>query len=106
MTDIWRSFIATRLMHLCGYDLVFTGVSAYQDRNIHNLLRDFADEVPGYLGNDDIVNALESFELLEGIENIGKNLENVYSSLIKLGYFRVEELTALKSWLRDCDNLR
>lgn len=105
MTDIWRSFIATHLMHLNEYDLVFTGASAYQDRNAHNLLRDFSDEVPGYVGNDLLVNQIKAVVLRGGMENLGLDLIDIYEHLTVNGFFQAQELVSLKAWLEDCDSL-
>jgi len=104
MTDIWRSFIATHLMHLNDFELVFTSASAFQDRNVHNLLRDFSDEVPGYIGNNQFINALKSIPLLEGKENIIPNLLKIYSELISKEFFRPDEIISLQSWISDCRN--
>lgn len=105
MTDIWRSFIATRLMHLNDYNLVFTGASAFQDRNIHNLLRDFSDEVPGYIGNDDLIRALQNMKLLGGMQNLSLDLLKVYNNLVAKGFFKVDELVCLNAWLLDCKEI-
>jgi len=105
MTDIWRSFIATRLMHLNGYNLVFTGSSAFQDRNVHNLLKDFSDEVPGYIGNDELVQELQSVLLRGGMQNLELDLLAVYSHLVAKGFFKAEEMGSLKSWLLDLRGL-
>lgn len=58
MTDIWRSFISLRVLPETPYKLVFTNATVYQERNVHNLLKDFEDEIPGYLNNDSIVKSL------------------------------------------------
>jgi hypothetical protein len=105
MTDIWRSFIATHLMHLNGYELIFTSASAFQDRNIHNLLRDFSEEVPGYLGNSQLIQEIKNVTLLGGLDNLGKDLQSVYNHLHKEGFFMKDELVSLELWLQDCAKL-
>jgi hypothetical protein len=52
MTDIWRSFVAQRCLWELGQGVVFHASTVYQERNAHRLLRDFEDEVPGYLLNE------------------------------------------------------
>ena len=54
MTDIWRGFVALRCLWALGYGVVFHAAEVYQDRNKHNLIQDFQDEVPGYLQNASI----------------------------------------------------
>lgn len=105
MTDIWRSFIAAHLMHLNGFELIFTSASAFQDRNVHNLLRDFNEEVPGYLGNARLVNELRNVSLLGGMDNLGKDLQSVYEHLHREGFFMEEELESLELWLKDCSDV-
>src|SRR6185369_14227560 len=51
MTDIWRSFIAQRCLWELDLGVVFHGAEVAQERNQHDLMRDFADEVPGYTRN-------------------------------------------------------
>lgn len=63
MTDIWRSFVAQRVAWECGWSVLFHGPTVWQERNDHNLMRDFEDEVPGYLNNSAIREALESLSL-------------------------------------------
>ena len=66
MTDIWRSFVAQRCLWEMESAVCFTEPTVYQERNEHNLLRDFADEIPGFLRNDQIRGLLESLELRKG----------------------------------------
>ena len=51
MTDIWRSFIAQRIAWENDWHILFHEPTVEQDRNEHALLKDFSDEVPGYLHN-------------------------------------------------------
>ncbi|MHC4758899.1 MAG: STELLO glycosyltransferase family protein, partial [Planctomycetota bacterium] len=58
MTDIWRSFIAQRIAHVNSWGILFHEPTMTQQRNVHNLLRDFEQEIPGYLYNTKIVESL------------------------------------------------
>ncbi|MEP6955655.1 MAG: STELLO glycosyltransferase family protein, partial [Chthoniobacterales bacterium] len=58
MTDIWRSFVAQRIAWENGWSVLFHEATVRQDRNAHDLMRDFQDEVSGYLHNRAIVEAL------------------------------------------------
>lgn len=77
-----------------------------QQRNVHNLLRDFNDEIPGYLHNVEICNALESLPLESGIENIGRNLKICYEKLVGMSLIGQKELPLLDAWLEDIGHLR
>jgi hypothetical protein len=47
--DIWRSYIATRILQANGIGIVFTGPLVAQERNEHDLLVDFKEEIDCYL---------------------------------------------------------
>ena len=101
MTDIWRSFVAQRIAWANGWNLLFHEPTVWQDRNDHNLMRDFADEVPGYLNNRDIGRALDALELEPGQERLGENLRLCYETLISNGWVGAEELALVDAWLAD-----
>jgi hypothetical protein len=107
MTDIWRSFVAQRIAWECGWALTFHDATVYQDRNEHNLLRDFEQEVPGYLLNNKIKILLEDTTLQSGVENIGNNLRACYKTLIDENVITSkDELNLLNAWLLDIEKLR
>ncbi len=101
MTDIWRSFIAQRIAWLNGWAILFHEPTVRQERNVHNLLRDFSDEIPGYLNNSEICEALESLPLEAGVEKIGDNLKVCYEKLVSMSLIGGEELQLLDAWLED-----
>ena len=51
MTDIWRSFVAQRIAWENGWSILFHNATVFQERNEHSLIRDFEEEIPGYLNN-------------------------------------------------------
>jgi hypothetical protein len=103
MTDIWRSFIAQRIAWLNGWAILFHEPTMRQERNVHNLLRDFNDEIPGYLHNSEICGALESLPLEPGVEKIGDNLKVCYEKLVSMSLIGREELQLLDAWLEDIE---
>lgn len=106
MTDIWRSFVAQRVSWECGWEIVFHNATVYQERNEHNLLKDFELEVPGYLLNNKIKESLEDLSLKSGTENIANNLLVCYEELIKNGIITdSKELILLTAWLEDVQKL-
>jgi len=58
MTDIWRSFVIQQALWIFGQRVAFLSATVKQVRNVHNLAKDFSDEVPGYLHNKRIVQIL------------------------------------------------
>jgi hypothetical protein len=101
MTDIWRSFIAQRCLWEIDSEVLFFGADVYQERNIHDLMRDFSDEIPGYLLNDKICSLLANLDLKKGIEHLDFNLIKCYEELIKNEIFDKDEINLLKCWISD-----
>jgi hypothetical protein len=105
MTDIWRSFVAQRIAWTNGWHLLFHGPTVYQERNVHDLMADFADEMLGYLNNDRIRSAFEDLKLSSGELAIPDNMRACYRVLVDLGVVGVEELPLLETWLEDIADL-
>jgi hypothetical protein len=101
MTDIWRSFVAQRIAGINGWHILFHEPTVRQERNEHNLMRDFADEVPGYLNNEPIRERLEATALTPGVAEIPENLRRCYRALVDLGVIAAQELLLLDAWLED-----
>jgi hypothetical protein len=101
MTDIWRSFVAQRVAWECGWELVFHNATVYQERNEHSLLRDFEQEVPGYLLNNKIKQLLEELPLKSGLANISNNLHACYEELVKQDIVDSKEMELVEAWLSD-----
>jgi hypothetical protein len=101
MTDIWRSFVAQRVAWEQGWSLLFHGPTVWQERNEHNLMRDFKDEVPGYLHNAEIREALNGLELKPGTSNIAASLRACYAKLVEMALVDERELTLLDAWIED-----
>lgn len=101
MTDIWRSFIAQRCLWAMGYGMVFHGPEMYQARNPHNLLRDFEQEIPGYLGNNKIREVLEGLQLSDKPADVGMNLRRCYEALVAGGFVPEKEMALVEAWLVD-----
>jgi hypothetical protein len=101
MTDIWRSFIAQRIAWTCDWPILFHSSTVRQERNDHNLLFDFKDEIPGYLYNDTIMVELEKLPLQHGKNHLIENLTTCYQKLIDLRLIDSEEMTLLKAWIHD-----
>jgi hypothetical protein len=105
MTDIWRSFVAQRIAWENGWSVLFHRPTVWQERNEHDLMRDFADEVPGYLHNDRIRKALEDLTLAGGPEHMGENLRRCYRALVALELVAAEELILLDKWIADLETI-
>lgn len=61
VTDIWRSYMAQRLLWCMDSSVLFLSPSVYQQRNEHNLLKDFQHEIPLYTQANNLIDLLEKF---------------------------------------------
>ena len=102
MTDIWRSFIAQRCLWELGTGVVFHGPEVFQQRNEHNLMKDFEDEVPGYLNNDRIADILETLSLT-GTPSV--DLRTCYRALVEKAILPAKELSLVDFWLADLEDI-
>ena len=67
MDDIWAAFYVTAKK----YKVVYNEPTVYQERNVHNLIKDFKDEYIGYVNS------------LRLVESLYKNSNNIYNFLPK-----------------------
>ena len=106
MTDIWRSFIAQHLLQQSHYSLIFTQASAFQERNEHNLLKDFSDEVPGYTGNASLTETIRSVPISGEFTHLADDLMLIYRALVEKEFLKDQELICLEAWLGDCKSIQ
>lgn len=101
-TDILRGYIAQRCLWEHNLHLGFTSPTVYQERNHHDLLKDFKDEIECYLNIESIVICLDELSLRNDFEY---NLLTCYSTLLQNGYVKEQELLTLKCWINDIKEL-
>lgn len=105
-TDIWSSFVGQRCLWELGEGVTFHSPSeVFQDRNEHDLMEDFKDEIQGYLKNDKIVEILGSAKLKQGDEFVCENMFTCYHALVSEGILPPEELISLNQWLEDYEDI-
>lgn len=105
MTDIWRSFVAQRCLWELEQGVAYHAPRGRQERNAHDLMRDFAQEVPGYLHNHRIARAFEKATLVGGQDRIADNMRVLYEKLVAWGLVGREELRLLEAWFTDLANI-
>jgi hypothetical protein len=99
VTDIWRSLVAQVCLHAAGRQLAFRSATARHARNDHSLLRDFTDEVPGYLHNARILDLLRSLDLSSHPAAAAANLRRCYLALVDEKLVCSAELELVDAWL-------
>ena len=105
MCDIWKSFIAQRCVWELGAGVTFHAPEVVQDRNIHDLMKDFGEETIGYDRNKEMVEILEKVDLKKGLENVSENLRTCYEALVELRFFPEKELDLVDTWISDFKGL-
>jgi hypothetical protein len=96
MTDIWRSFVAQRVLWEQGHHLAFGRATVFQERNAHDLMKDFEDEVVGYLQNRRIGEVLAATPVAALAR--ADAVRSCYRSLRELGVVKEDELRVLSLW--------
>lgn len=99
VSDIWRGYIAQKLIWEKGFKLVFSGPNAIQDRNVHSLMSDFRAEQALYLQGSGLVDYLSNWRCFND-HPLG-SIYALYKDLVAEGFVETEELPLLESWVRD-----
>ncbi|MBI5127060.1 DUF288 domain-containing protein [Candidatus Roizmanbacteria bacterium] len=79
--DIWRSLVAQVCLWKINSHVTFFSPNSYQIRNPHDYLKDFIDEIPGFVNNDKIVNKLLRCDLSSDIKDLQNNLLKCWKSI-------------------------
>ena len=72
---------------------------------MHNLMRDFTDEISGYLNNKKIADELSALNLRSGKGALGENLLVCYEKLVAMQLVGQQELPLIEAWLKDLSRL-
>jgi len=97
-TDIWRGYIAQKILWELKSCLAYFSPSVYQIRNPHNYLNDFRKETDVYLRTEELLNILSKIKLKGSIDEM---MIHIYKELIEHNFFEVKELLSLKQWLEE-----
>jgi hypothetical protein len=96
VTDIWRGYIAQRFLHQRGQGMLFCSAGVYQERNFHNLMRDFEEELDLYTKTERLVKDLDAYN---------ESYSGMMQYLSSKGFFKSEEVALFEAWLRDMKSL-
>lgn len=104
MTDIWRSFVAQKVLWTDGEGVAFVRPNVVQERNPHDFFKDFKDEVLGYLHNHEIRARLDAVSL-KGMSP-GDQLLVCYAEMKTVGVVQDREFALIEQWNTLADRLR
>jgi len=103
MTDIIRSFVAQRIAWENEWSILFHGPTVWQERNEHDLIKDFQDEIPGYLFNEKMCIELEKLMIKKGPEHLTSNLRTCYEKLAEINIVDRKEIELVETWIGDIE---
>jgi len=104
-SDILRSLICLKILMNDKKKILFFGTTMAQNRNQHNLYKDFEDEIDLYLNNKKIINSILNVNLKIGEKNYLSNILECYKILIKKNFIHQNELKYLRAWMSDMKRL-
>ena len=97
MTDIWRGYIAQRILYEIGEGVKFEEAAVTQIRNVHKIYKDFFDEHLGYVQSELVIDALRSLEFQT--MHLPDMMMAAYTALADKGVFKERELELLAAFL-------
>ncbi|VDI13997.1 Hypothetical predicted protein [Mytilus galloprovincialis] len=93
VSDIWRSYIAQFFLHKKIFYLAFLPPCVLQQRNPHNILRDFNAEMDLYEKSNQLIEFLSSSEA----KNLN-TIREVYEQLFVRNYIDISDLLFIQAW--------
>lgn len=94
--DIWRGLVAVAVAEARGWSVGVLPPTARQDRNPHDLMRDFRDELPVYLDTEAVL--MQVAEAVVGTSDNAQALVAAYMALVEGGFVPARELELVQMW--------
>ena len=96
VADIWRGLVATAIAQVRGWTLAVLPPTVHQDRNPHDLMKDFREEIPVYLETASVLDRL--IDAVAGAPDTADALRLSWQALVKMGSVPREELAVVDAW--------
>ena len=100
-TDIWRAFVAIRILKNYKWNLSFLKSTVIQVRNTHDLQDDFNQEISVYKNTINFNKVLTNLKLSTKYDDMLINIYKCYCKLIENKILEKKELSILNKWLSD-----
>lgn len=104
-TDIWRGFIALRVLKNYNWNLSFLNSTVIQNRNVHDLLDDFNLEYPVYKDTKILNNILYNVKLINKKNYMLINFFKCYKQLVNQKILEKKELDLVYKWINDISKI-
>lgn len=101
--DIWRGYIVQRLLWDVNLSLCFGPPTAVQERNQHDLFKDFLDEQDLYAHSGRLIDFLSTWK--DSSPTLEKRFFNLTQELIQNKFLKPLEATVLSAWINDLQKL-
>lgn len=98
VSDIWRSYITSRLVWASGFHVAFTSSFVNQFRNPHNYNIDFQDEIDLFMSSDRVITALMFNEKYSSLPELYLKLISI---LVEKGNLQEIDLRLATLWVQD-----
>lgn len=102
-TDIWRSFIAQKILHLSGLTVSFVPTNAVQFRNAHDYLKDFKDEKQVYEDSGKMIQYLHDWKC--AADSLKQCVIQLAENLAEEKLWGFEDSNLIKGFLEDLENM-
>lgn len=99
MTDIYRSYIAQRIVQEMGHGILFHHATMHQDRNVHSIISDFRDELMCYTDDGAYMTGLANLDLSG--KSPAEMLLCCYEFSATEGYVKDDEMKGVLAWIDD-----
>lgn len=99
VADIWRGYWTQRLLWDINARLCFLPANAYQERNAHDFMKDFEQELDLYLKTDDLLNALKNWN--SSADNLFDRMHELIAYLVEKNFFEAADLALTDAWIAD-----
>lgn len=108
VSDIWRSYIAQRMMHQVGQRLAFTSPIVTQIRNVHSYIADLQAEIPLYTKTHELVKWIYDWKPPHEAQNhpLVAAMEDLYINLYEIGIVEIEDVSLIQDWMSDLCTLK
>lgn len=103
VSDIWRSYWAQRLLWQVGGNLVFLPPTVYQERNAHNYLQDFQEELQLYTDAERFIHFL--LHWIPKKSSFPDQIVELSWAMASAGFWGKQDALLSEAWCRDLQQL-